>query len=69
MNVVVLAVELNETYPEVRTHLIHRCFADIEQIVVEHSSSVLGHKDQVSIQGRDYTSTTTKITVIGVVVI
>ena len=61
MHMIVLSVELNQTNVEVRADLLHCCFADVKQIVVEYTSSVFGDKDQVSLKRTDYAPTSTEL--------
>ena len=58
---IVLSVELNQTNVEVRADLLHCCFADVKQIVVEYTSSVFGDKDQVGLKRTDYAPTSTEL--------
>ena len=50
VNMVLLSVELGQGRPEVRTHLRHELFAQVEYFRVEHATAVLGDEHQVGVQ-------------------
>jgi len=61
VNIVFLSVELGQGRPEVRAHLRHELFAQIEHFRVEHAAAVLGDEHQVNVQVVDDAVTTPNI--------
>ena len=54
-------VELGQGRPEVRTHLRHDVFAQVEHLRVEHATAVLDGEHQVDVQVAGDAATTASI--------